>query len=523
MVQYRKKLLAALCLSVLGITSAQAAGQAESAAEPAKNAEAAKPVDIPKSADVVIIGAGAAGTAATMAAAEKGASVVLLEKQPAVGGTGNFAEGIFAANSSMQKRQGIVVTPDMAFKTIMEYSHWMANPYVVRTFVNRSADTIEWVKSKGIKFEYIGPGGPGGMLTWHVIDGPGHGRHLIKTFHEQFKNMKVTTLVKTAGKDLVMKDGKITGVIAEGSDGKPFQIDTKAVIIATGGYANNKEMLQKYVAVPDTIMVGNVGKDGDGIKMSWKAGAKEEGMGVVQAYRPGLPDYAPNSQMLAAARQPYLWVDKTGRRFTDESIVIIWPHAGNALSQAGGVMYSVFDDETRKHVVNDGIDVPIGEWVIANTKLVKFDDEFAKESQKNRGFVFKANTIDDLAKQMGVDPAVLKRTVEDNNRYAAQKRDEIFNKSMDYLRPVKTGPFYAVKMMPAALGTLGGVKINEKMEAVSPNGNPVPGLYVTGNDAAGMYGDTYDLLLGGGTFGFALNSGRMAGENALDYIHFTKK
>ncbi|UGA51840.1 MULTISPECIES: FAD-dependent oxidoreductase [Dickeya] len=520
MAQYRRTILAALCLSMLGIASANAE---QAAPQPAANAEPAKPAAIPKSADVVIIGAGAAGTAATMAAAEKGASVVLLEKQGVVGGTGNFAEGIFAANSAMQKRQGIVVTPDMAFKTIMEYSHWMANPFVVRAFVNRSADTIEWVKSKGIKFEYIGPGGPGGMLTWHVIDGPGHGRHLIKTFHEQFKTMPVTTLVKTAGKDLVMKDGKVAGVIVEGSDGKPFQIDAKAVIIATGGYANNKEMLQKYVAVPDTIMVGNIGKDGDGIKMAWKAGAKEEGMGVVQSYRPGLPDYAPNSQLLAAARQPYLWVDQHGRRFTDESIVIIWPHAGNALAKAGGVMYSVFDEDARKHFVNDGIDVPIGEWVIANTKLVKFDDEFTKENQKNRGFVFKAATLDELAKQMGVDASVLKHTVDENNRFAAQKRDEVFNKNMDYLRPMKTGPFYAVKMLPAALGTLGGVKINEKMEAISPAGNAVPGLYVTGNDAAGMYGDTYDLLLGGGTFGFALNSGRMAAENALDYLHFTKK
>ncbi|NAS61136.1 FAD-binding dehydrogenase, partial [Pseudomonas syringae pv. actinidiae] len=132
-------------------------------------------------------------------------------------------------------------------------------------------------------------------------------------------------------------------------------------------------------------------------------------------------------------------------------------------------------------------------------------------------------TLDELAKQMGVDASVLKHTVDENNRFAAQKRDEVFNKNMDYLRPMKTGPFYAVKMLPAALGTLGGVKINEKMEAISPAGNAVPGLYVTGNDAAGMYGDTYDLLLGGGTFGFALNSGRMAAENALDYLRFTKK
>ena len=78
-------------------------------------------------------------------------------------------------------------------------------------------------------------------------------------------------------------------------------------------------------------------------------------------------------------------------------------------------------------------------------------------------------------------------------------------------------------MQPAALGTLGGVKINEKMQAVNKDGDAIPGLYVTGNDAGGMYGDTYDLLLGGGTFGFALNSGRMAAENALDYMHFKKQ
>ena len=186
-------------------------------------------------------------------------------------------------------------------------------------------------------------------------------------------------------------------------------------------------------------------------------------------------------------------------------------------------MYSIFDETSRKHYVEDGIDVPIGEWVIANTKLTKFDSEFTKESQKNRGFVFKSATVDGLAKEMGVDASVLKQTLEENNKFATQKRDDVFNKNMDYLRPVKTGPFYAVRMQPAALGTLGGVKIDEKMQAIDKSGEVIPGLYVTGNDAAGMYGDTYDLLLGGGTFGFALNSGRIAAESALDYMKFSKK
>lgn len=499
----KKKLLSLLCCSFLGISVSYA--------------------DISKTADLVVIGAGASGTAATMAAAEKGATVILLEKQPSIGGTGNYAEGIFAAESSMQKRQGIIVTRDMAFKVVMDYSHWLANPFVARAFIDRSADTIEWVKSKGIEFEYIGPGGPGGPLTWHVINGEGHGRHLIKTFHNQFKTMPVTTLMETSAKELIIENGKVVGVKAENADGEKIQIKAKAVVIATGGFANNKEMLKQYTPYPDVIMVGNVGKMGEGIKMAWSAGAAEEGIGVIQAYRPGLPGYSTSSHLLAAARQPYLWVDQHGRRFTDESIVILWPYSGNALMKIGGTMYSIYDEDTRQHFVNNGIDVPIGEWVIAGTKLDKLDSEFKKEQEKNRGYVFKANTIEELAKAMNMDPAVLKESIGLNNKFAAQRKDEIFAKNFEYLRPIEKGPFYATRMQPAALGTLGGVKINGKMEAVNKDGDSIPGLYVVGNDAGGMYGDSYDLLLGGGTFGFALNSGRIAAENALDYMKFTKK
>lgn len=496
-----KKILAAFCLP-FAVTSFALAQQNHT-----------------QKADIIVVGAGASGTAAAMAASEKGANVILLEKQAFVGGTGNFAEGIFAADSRMQKRQGIIVTPDMAFRTIMEYSHWLANPYVVRAFVNRSADTIDWVQSKGIDFEYIGPGGPGGMLTWHVINGKGHGAHLIKTFHDHFKTMdNVQVSTNITAKDLILQDGKVAGIIAQDKNGQELRFEGKAVIIATGGYANNKEMLQEYVAFPETIMVGNVGKDGEGIKMAWKAGAAQEGMGVLQAYRPGLPGYATDSHLLAAARQPYLWIDKNGHRFTDESIVVIWPHSGNALSKAGGEMYAIYDENARQYFIENGIDLQIGEWVIAGTKLSKLDAEFDAEAQKNRGYVFKANTIDALAKSLEIDPATLKATIEQNNQFAAQKHDAVFNKNMAYLRSVEKGPFYAVKMMPAALGTLGGVKIDEKMQAVDKEGHPVAGLYVVGNDAGGMYGDTYDLLLGGGTFGFALNSGRIAGENAAEYV-----
>lgn len=466
------------------------------------------------SADVLVIGAGASGTTAALSALESGASVILLEKQPAAGGLGNIGEGIFAADSKMQKRMGIVVTPDMAFKTIMDYSHWKANPFVVRAFVNKSADTLDWINAHGVEFEYIGSGAPGGPMTWHIINGKGHGTHLMNVLRGKFLKDGGKLMLETPGTKLLTdKNGKVVGATAEDADGEKYNIKAKAVIIGTGGYANNKEWLEKYVGTSDIVMVGNAGKMGDGIRMAWEAGAAEEGMGVIQAYRPGLPGYPTNSHLLAAARQPYLWVSPAGERFTDESIVELWPSAGNALMQAGGRMWAIYDADTKNKFIKDGIDMHIGEWVIAGTKLDNLESEMKKA--KEQGFVVEAASIEELAKKMNVDPKTLKRTVDLNNKFAAQRQDEIFAKNQKYIRPVAKGPFYATKMIPAALGTLGGVKINGDMRAVRNDGSVVEGLYVIGSDAGGMYGDTYDLLLGGGTYGFAVNSGRIAAEHAV--------
>ena len=120
-------------------------------------------------------------------------------------------------------------------------------------------------------------------------------------------------------------------------------------------------------------------------------------------------------------------------------------------------------------------------------------------------------------------PSVLKTSVEKMNTAAATRLDTQFNKNPKYLRPVSTPPFYATKLLPRHLGTLGGVRISSRTEAVDAKGVKIPGLYATGTDAGGMYGDSYDLMLGGGTAGFAVNSGRIAAENALVYAGITKQ
>lgn len=477
-------------------------------------------------ADVVILGAGAAGTAAAMAAGEKGAKVIVLEKTNRVGGAGNFAEGIFAADSRLQKRQGIKVTPDMAFNAIMEYSHWKANPYIARAFVDKSADTLDWVMSKGVEIDYIGPGVPGGWMTWHVIKGPssGRGRVLITKFHERLHEMNnVTIMMKTAGKSLIAEQGVVTGVDAVDSDGKPLRIEAKAVIIATGGFSNNRKMLDQFIGVKDLYTVAGPGKDGDGLNMAWAAGAGKSGLGTLHGHRPGVPDTSLENHAVMAAGQPYLWVDRQGNRFTNEENIIMWPHAGNALVQAGGVMYTLYDEDTRRHLINDGIEVGLGDFIPTGTKMTKLDADFAALAQRPQPWAYKANSLAELAKQIGADPQVLQQTVQRYNDAAAHKKDTLFTKNPDYLLPLNTAPFYAIKSISQMLGTLGGIRIDGDMRVVTADDRIISGLYAAGDDAGGMYGDTYDLNVAGGTFGFAINSGRMAGENAVDYLKRSNK
>lgn len=480
--------------------------------------------------DIAVVGGGLSGLSAATQATQLGAKVVVLEKQAKVGGTGLFCEGIFAAESKLQKRIGINVTKDFAYKLIMEYSHWKANSALAKHFVDRSAETVDWLDSLGIKIEYIGVGGHGGPLTWHVIaPGPDylsgknkkdyHCERIINVFSQYITDKGGQILLQTPGTDLIMDNGKVVGVWAKDKSGEKIRINAKAVVIATGGFSSNKEMMKKYYPeYPDITPVGNIGKDGDGIKMGIKAGANLEGMSTMQGYRPGLPGFHPADQMIALAVQPYFWVTPRGERYTDESNIVFWPYSNNSLVRVGGVAYAIYDDATRKMAVEQGIEMPLGEWVLAGTKLVKWEDAFNKELARKRGNVFKADTIEELAKQLKMKPEVLQASVARMNTAADTRKDAEFGKDPKFLRKVATGPFYATKLTPRHLGTLGGMKVTANNQVVKTSGDPIPGLYAVGTDSGGMYGDSYDLLLGGGTAGYAINSGRFAAEHAVKYI-----
>jgi fumarate reductase flavoprotein subunit len=138
----------------------------------------------------------------------------------------------------------------------------------------------------------------------------------------------------------------------------------------------------------------------------------------------------------------------------------------------------------------------------------------------DRGYkdVFVTDSLGELASKTGINSEGLKRTVEEYNGFCEKGFDPVFNKSHHLLRPVKKPKFYAGRLVPGAYGSLGGIKINYKTEVLNKDWKKIPGLYAAGTDACSIYGDTYVFILPGNTMGFALNSGRIAGENAVEYV-----
>lgn len=466
------------------------------------------------SADLVVIGAGASSTAAAWAAAEKGLKVVTLEKKAIPGGTGAFSEGIFAVESKLQKDWNYGLTKDQAFTMIMNYGHWRGNARMVRAFVDRSADTIDWMMKNGVKFEKLFSNYPNGLYTWHIYEGRGAG--WINLFLDKYKKAGQTLLTETWGEKLIEENGRIVGVEATNKAGDRITIrGAKATVIATCGFFDNKEMREKYLRFPNADGLAQTGKTGDGIRMAWSVGAGKEGTEVQASYRPDPHGVGTTNHVSATAKQPHLWLTPKGERFCNEIIMLEWPFAGNALERIGGTMYVVYDQKTLDHMVKEeGIDLGVGVMVPAGTKLANFSKEWDA--------AVKADTLDGLAKATGMNPEKLKKTVADYNGYCAVRHDAEFAKDPKYLRDVKTGPFYAIKSVASTLGTLGGIKANERFEVVTQNEDPIPGLYAVGNDVGGMYGDSYDLLMAGSTVGFAVNSARIAVDSAAEYIKTVK-
>ena len=490
--------------------------------------------------DIAIVGAGAAGLAAAIAAAEKGARVAVFEKGATTGGAANMGMGPFAVESKLQRMRNIGMTREQAFKIFMDYTHWRVDAHLVSNFINKSADTIDWLEEMGVVWGAVESYVRGSYPTHHQVTPP-NGRPgtpmaasaMVKCMTDRAKQLGVKFYFRKPAKQLLKERGAITGLLVEGETDE-IEVEAKAVIIATGGFGANPEMIKKHTPYEygkDLFSMRVPGMVGDGIRMAWEAGAGSEGTNMELASVAGadsramIGDVSDSAKMNATAfcpatptfQQPNLMVNLLGERFMDEEEMGNGTFLANAVArQRARVGFVIYDAATARLYENEGLDWPMA--ISQTTKVPNIDAEIRKAVADGNHDLFVADSLDDLAAQTGIEAAALKATVEEYNTACDTGRDDVFHKRTAYLRSLREPPFYAGTVRPGGYGSLGGIKINHRTEVVTKDQDVIPGLYAAGTDACAIYADSYVFVLPGNTMGFALNSGRMAGENASDYV-----
>lgn len=496
-------------------------------------------------ADVVVIGAGTSGTSAALSALENGAKTILIEKGAFPAGAGTFSGGMFAADSSQQKKLGKTVDKKWIFDMYMFQSNFHANARLVARIIDNAGRAVDFVNSNGADMKLV-DAGTGGQF-WHkgepaTLHGyqNGGGSKNIGRLQDTFKKKGGTLMFETTAKSLIQNDkGDIVGVVAEDGDGNELKLmASKAVIVATGGMGANADMLKAYFQQPDIPLSPIENAQGDGLRMAWAAGA-QKGNIIMQLFAT-FPEfkvetkYATSDQMWELCDMPFLRLNNDGKRFMKEDRASDFSLVANAVfDQPQHQTWEVFDtttlDKIKKHGLSAIID-QYGEWKNSKQSFYEFNElsdpaASAKawatptdytmylEDSIKAGSVVKGNTVEELAANMGADPAVVRAEIDRYNKFAKAKNDADFHNDPRFLYPVVKAPFYAFHTVARSIGALGGIVVNDHLQVVGVNGKVIKGLYAVGNDASGMYGNGY-VDIEGGTLGFAFTSGMLAGESA---------
>lgn len=505
-----------------------AAAQALKAAGFGAAKEKAKGADETVEADVAIIGAGASGLMAAAAASETGAKVLVVERTGSVGGVSkHWVGGPFAVESKLQAEAGYDIKKDEVLREVVDYSHFIAYAPLVKAIVYKSGSTIEWLGQYGVTFR-ANPGTPqlahqDQPMKWQLY-------HWYTTFGQEVAALDILAAklqekgveirFKTIATELIQdKNGVVVGYAARKADGTKLTVKAKSVVVATGGFGNNPDMMKEHF---HTDKISGMGENyGDGARMAWKAGAARwdvqsallHGAGIAAGTKPGKLDLGWGSPFNQITRSPLLWIDRSGNRFANEDAVFDTAFTSNVGYSVGGEYFIVLDAATLKDYTK-GSKIAM-DPAVGGPNMSPADFVALAEDGVEQGRIFKGATLAELASATGMDAARLERNVAEYNEAVASKKDPLGKQASSLVYSVKEGPFYAVKMQISNLGTLGGIRVNENLEAVDEALKPVPGLFAAGGDAAGFYGNitTYPPYEGLAT-GFALNSGRIAGESA---------
>ena len=499
--------------------------------------EAETAEDAAYEADVVIVGAGGAGMTSALAAAEKGAKVIIVESQAAVGGNSVRATGGMNAGdtetqntNTFGEAAGVEATLASAASTYADNEvitalaeevkfQWEAyqqggtdyfdtvelmeldtmiggkginDPELVKVLAENSAEGIDWLKNYNIDLCNVGAFGGASVKRIHrPVDENGKtlsvGAYMVPLLEEACKaNENITILMETTATEIIMVDGAAKGIKATGKTGNTVTVNADAVILATGGFGANLEMVANYNPALEGFMTTNAaGIQGQGIEMAVAVGAATVDMDQIQIHPTVQADTA--ALITEGLRgDGAILVNAEGKRFIDEVGTRDVVSAAE-IAQTGS--YS---------------------WLIVDQRMLDASSVIAGYVKK--GFVFSGATYEELAAQIGVPAEAFAETMNTWNSYVAEKNDPDFGR-VSFANPLDTAPYYAIKVTAGIHHTMGGVKINTSTQVLTADGTAIPGLYAAGEVTGGVHGAN---RLGGNAVSDFVVFGRIAGEQAAE-------
>ena len=495
---------------MLGGCSSNGDGGATKANEETNGGAASYSPDETMDVDIVVVGSGASGVAATVQAAELGATTLLLEKSDVTGGNGRLTEGMFAIGSQMQKELGVGdgVTFTDIIAAEQEFFNYRINNLLWKDLAGRlwrehRLDGVAWreVFRRGGRLPWLGQ-----VRLLPLVRGRQR-QQLHRPHARKRSKAGAVVMADTPALDLVVENGAVKGLYAEKPDGSILEVNAKAVILTSGGYAQNEEtMAERGWDLTYSHNNGVNGHDGDGLRMATSAGAHDvsrERCFLREAYSFGIDFFADMSQTIHRGG-PVLWVNQDAERYTNEGCGSFVPQCvGNAVhTQAESYLVMSKDviDEFVSRTGYEGLQADM--------------DEAAAQCPGDN--VYKADTIKELAELQGLDAAVFEATVKRYNELCDKAVDEDFNKDAAELVPIKTAPFYIFRQDMAFWTSIGGIDTNRKMEVVTAKGEPIPGLYAAGTDGCNLYRETYTMSIPASCNANNCNSGRIAARSAYE-------
>ena len=433
--------------------------------------------------DVVVVGAGGAGLAAGVEARNKGKNALIIDKMDVPGGNTIRSSGEFNVAGSPEEIQAHKGRYDVdAFvKFTMDGGHNINNRSLVELMIKNSYSVVEWLKAQGMD--------PRINETYTAYFVTGEARGLILALAKRFESLGGKIMYGVRATDILMKDGQAVGIKAHDKNGGIVTINAKAVVLATGGFGYDVEWCARLDPKLKGFVTNNSpSATGDGMKMADAIGAQLIDMEQIQIH-PTIHQASSTMLTEAIRNSGGILLNTSGKRFTNE------------VNYRDVVSAAILSQDQKKACLLFNKDL------MGNNPNVLGYLEI--------GLITPYQTLDDVAKYMGVDPAVVKDTVATWNSYVAQKNDPEFQSAFSWIRDLSTGPYFALWVAPGIHHTMGGVKIDEKTEVISNKGAVIPGLFAAGEVTGGVHGGN---RIGGNAILDTQFFGRTAGDSAAAFV-----